>query len=116
MSDQRSEWATLVRNGDQTPWFFADVPTEEEASIWLPAMYAVAEAIAQRLQLPEDVLSRLLQAAGEAMSKCTVHTSPLEEQRLAVAAAVRALDELTATSQHNDVATTQRGGHDVGPA
>lgn len=115
MSHEPTEWATLVRDGDETPWFFADVPTEEEASIWLPAMYAVAEAIAQRLQLPEDVLSRLLHAAGEAMSRCTVHTSPLEEQRLAVEAAKRVLDELT-TSQHNAAATTTRGGDDVGPA
>lgn len=113
MNDERSEWSTLVRDGETTPWFFADAPTAEEASIWLPAMYAVAEALAERMQLPADVLSRLTNAAAAAMAACDAFTPPAEEQRLAVEAAVRALDELTA-SQHSDAATTERGGHDLG--
>ena len=88
-------WHVLVRNGDTTPWFFADAPTEDEGSIWLPAMYAAAEAMATELHLAEDAISQLVHAAAEAMAKCTRETTPDEEQDRAVAAASRALKALS---------------------
>lgn len=94
MSGARSDWRVLVKDGDTASWFFADLPTEEEASLWLPAMYAIAEAMAQRLNLQEDAFEPLLHAVGEAMASCTVHTSPLDEQTQAVEAAKRVLDTL----------------------
>ena len=76
------------------PWFYVTVPRPAEGAIWLPAMYAAFEAVAQRFELPGDTLSRLVQAAGAAMACLPCGASAHEELVRSVGATAEELDRI----------------------
>ena len=94
MSGDPFAWDVWI-DDDGVPWFYVTVPSPAEGAIWLPAMYAAFEAVAQRFELPGgDTLSRLVHAAGAAMAGLPRGASAYEALVRSVGATVEELDRI----------------------
>ena len=95
MSGDPFAWDVWIDDAG-VPWFYTSVPTHAEGAIWLPAMYAAFEAVAQRFELPGGTLVRLVQAAGAAMACLPLGASAHEELVRSVAASAEEFDRILA--------------------
>lgn len=76
------------------PWFYVKVPTPAEGAIWLPALFAAFEAVAQRFELPGGTLFRLVMAAAETMASLPFGASAYDELLQSVTATTVELDRI----------------------
>ena len=93
MSADPFNWAMWIDDVD-VPWFYVSVPTLAEGALWLPAMFAAFEAVAQRFELPGGTLIRLVKAAGAAMACLPLGASAHEELVRSVTATVQELERV----------------------